>query len=506
MQLQPYPTVVHMLLDTAQRWPLREALVCGGERLSYADYLSAVATFAHELVSLGARGERVALVLGNGVDVCIGTFAAHAAGAQVVPLNPLYTARELRIILGDAAPRVVVCDVAAAALIESLAEECGARHVIVVGGEDGRRLTARQPGLALPGPLPRPEHLGTLQYTGGTTGVPKGVDCLHGALAVNIAQRDALVPADRDGERILCVMPLYHTYAVAMCLYNAANCGGALIVLPRFSPAEVLETLATERITVLAGGPSVFAALTNDPAFGPEPFRCLRASYSGSAPLPEAMLRRFESATGAAVLEGYGQSESGPVLTFNPRHGTRKLQSVGVSLPHTELQIVDAHDGVRILGPGEIGEIRARGPQIMAGYRNRPAETAEALREGWLYTGDLGELDTQGYLFIRDRKKSMLLVSGFNVYPREVEEVLCLHAGVLEAAVVGVPDEQRGTRISAFVVPKLRGSVDAGALERHCRANLAPYKLPRDYLIVGRLPKTPVGKIDKQQLQRDAGG
>jgi long-chain acyl-CoA synthetase len=299
-------------------------------------------------------------------------------------------------------------------------------------------------------------------------------------------------------------MPLYHTYAVAMCLHNAANCGGALVVLPRFSAPAVFQTLAAERITVLAGGPSIFAALTSDPAFGPEPFRFLRATYSGSAPLPEAMLRRFESATGAPVLEGYGQSESGPVLTFNPRHGLRKLQSVGVPVPATEIQIVDARDGTRILGSGEIGEIRARGPQIMAGYRNRPLETAEALRDGWLYTGDLGELDADGYLFIRDRKKSMLLVSGFNVYPREVEEVLCIHAGVLEAAVVGVPDERRGTRIVAFIVPKIPESLDGATLDQHCRANLAPYKVPRDYRLVERMPKTLVGKIDKQQLQRDA--
>jgi long-chain acyl-CoA synthetase len=456
---------------------------------------------------MGARGQRVALVLGNGVDICIGTFAAQAAGAQVVPLNPLYTARELGVILNDAAPHVIVCESAIAALIEPLARQCSARHVIVIGGEKGRRLTEIKPAFALlPEPLPKPEDLGTLQYTGGTTGVPKGVDCLHRALAVNVAQRDALVPTERDGERILCVMPLYHTYAVAMCLYNASNCGGALIVLPKFSAAAAFAALAAERITVFAGGPSVFAALTSDAAFGPEPFRHLRATYSGSAPLPEAMLRRFESATGAPVLEGYGQSESGPVLTFNPRHGTRKLQSVGVALPETEVQIVDARDDTRVLAPGEIGEIRARGPQIMAGYRNRPRETAEALRDGWLYTGDLGELDAEGYLYIRDRKKSMLLVSGFNVYPREVEEVLCLHPSVLEAAVIGVPDEQRGTRIRAFVVPKVNVGVDAGALEHHCRANLAPYKLPRDYQVVERLPKTSVGKIDKQQLQRDAGG
>jgi long-chain acyl-CoA synthetase len=286
-----------------------------------------------------------------------------------------------------------------------------------------------------------------------------------------------------------------------MCLHNAANCGGTLVMLARFTPATVLETLGRERITVFAGGPSLFVALTNDPAFGPEPFRTLRATYSGSAPLPEAMLQRFETATGAPVLEGYGQSESGPVLTFNPRHGVRKPQSVGVPVPETELEIVDARDGNRVLGRGEIGEIRVRGPQIMQGYRKRPAETAEALRDGWLYTGDLGELDADGYLFIRDRKKSMLLVSGFNVYPRELEEVLCQHPAVAEAAVIGVADERRGSHIKAFVAPRTGAKLDVAMLERHCRENLAPYKVPREFLILDRMPKTSVGKIDKKQLQ-----
>jgi long-chain acyl-CoA synthetase len=501
MELRPYPTVVHMLRETASRWPEREAVVCGDERLSYASYLGAIASFASELVSLGARGERVALVLGNGTDICIGTFAAHAAGAQVVPLNPLYSGRELGLILEDAEPRIVVCEAAIVPTLEPILARCGHPQLIVVGGEHGRRLTVARPDARLPEPLPSPADLGTLQYTGGTTGVPKGVDCPHSTIAVNIAQREALVPTERDGERILCVMPLYHTYAVAMCLHNAANCGGTLVVLPRFSPKAVLDALQQERITVLAGGPSLFVALTNDPAFGPESFRTLRATYSGSAPLPEALLRRFEDATGAPVLEGYGQSESGPVLTFNPRDGVRKLQSVGVPVPQTELQIVDARDGARVLGRNEVGEIRVRGPQIMTGYRKRPAETAEALRGGWLYTGDLGEIDDDGYLFIRDRKKAMLLVSGFNVFPRELEEVLCQHQAVAEAAVIGVPDERSGSRLKAYVVARTGTVLDVATLERHCRANLAPYKVPREFLILDRMPKTSVGKIDKKQLQ-----
>ncbi len=498
--LDAAPTVVHLLREAAARWPAREALVCGAERMNYAQYLGAVATLAHELVARGARGGRVALVLGNGIDICIGTFAAQAAGAQVVPLNPLYTARELGQILDDAQPRVVFFDAAIESTVAPLAARAGATHALAVGGSAGRRLTAMSAGLALPEPLPTPESFGTLQYTGGTTGVPKGVDCRHAAMAINIAQREALVPTERDGERFLCVMPLYHTYAVAMCLHNAVNCGGTLVILPKFSAAATFATLRAERITVLAGGPSVFVALMNDPGFGPEPFADLRATYSGSAPLPEATLARFEAATGAPVLEGYGQSESGPVLTFNPLRGVRKPQSVGVPVPGTGLQIVDAIDGRRVLAAHEIGEIRVRGPQIMAGYRNRPEETAQALRDGWLYTGDLGELDDDGYLYIRDRRKAMVLVSGFNVYPREIEEVLHLHPGIREAAVIGVPDEARGSRVKAFVVARDGATLDAPALERHCRDNLAPYKVPREFVLVDALPKTAVGKIDKKLL------
>lgn len=492
-----HPTVVHMLRAAAEAWPAREAVVCGDVRLTYGQYLQAIAAFAHELQVLGARGERVALIMANSADICIATFAAHAAGAQVVPLNPLYTARELGAILEDADPRVVLYDDALAATVEPL---IGAAAAIRIGGSGGLRLHSPRVPATLPEPLPDPAQLATLQYTGGTTGRTKGVNLTHRTIATNIAQREAILPTGRDGERILCVMPLFHIYAVAMCLHNAVNCGGTLVILPRFSPEGLFELLPRERITILAGSPTVFTALVKHERFSPQHFRGLRMSYSGSAPLPEALLRRWEEASGAPVLEGYGQSESGPVLTFNPLHGRRKPQSVGIPLPDTTVEIVDARDGETRLPAGQIGEIRARGPQLMQGYRNRPGETAQALRHGWLYTGDLGEFDAEGYLYIRDRKQDMVLVSGFNVYPREVEEVLCLHPAVLEAAVIGVPDEYRGGLVKAFVVLRPGARVGEEALDAHCRRNLAAYKVPRRYVFAEKLPKTAVGKTDKKQL------
>jgi long-chain acyl-CoA synthetase len=226
----------------------------------------------------------------------------------------------------------------------------------------------------------------------------------------------------------------------------------------------------------------------------------LHVSYSGSAPLPESLLAQWEQATGAPVIEGYGQTESGPVISFNPLHGLRKPRSVGIAVPGTEIQIVDAATGRTVLGPGRIGEIRVRGPQVMSGYRGLPQETAAALRDSWLYTGDLGEMDEAGYLYIRDRKNDMCLVSGYNVYPREVEEVLYLHPSVMEAAVIGLEDAYRGTSIRAYLAVS-DPSVTQAELDGHCRANLAAYKVPREYVILPSLPKTLIGKIDKKALR-----
>ena len=493
-----------MLAEAAHAATDREAIVCGAERITYAQYLSNVAGLAHELLTLGAAGERVALVMGNSIDICVAMFAAHAAGAQLVPMNPIYTAREFAPMIADAAPLAIIYDSAVAATIEPLARSQAVAHLIPVG-PDARRLI-RLPtapdkwGNELPEPLPAPDGLATLQYTGGTTGRSKGVNLTHRTVSTNISQREALVPTRRGVERILCVMPLFHAYACAMCLHNAVYCQGTLVIVPRYQADVVFDLLVRERITALAGSPTVFTGLLASPRFATMDFPDLHVSYSGSAPLPESLLAQWEQATGAPVVEGYGQTESGPVISFNPLQGLRKPRSVGIAVPGTEIQIVDAATGHTVLGHGQIGEIRVRGPQLMSGYRGLPQESAAALRDGWLYTGDLGELDDAGYLYIRDRKNDLCLVSGYNVYPREVEEVLYLHPAVVEAAVIGVEDAYRGTRIRAYLVVS-DPSVDQAELDRHCRANLAPYKVPREYVVLPSLPKTTVGKIDKKALR-----
>ena len=271
--------------------------------------------------------------------------------------------------------------------------------------------------------------------------------------------------------------------------------------MPRYRPDLVLDLIASERITRLPAGPTVFIGLLAHEKFATTDFASLRCAYSGSAPLAEETLRQWKARTGTAILEGFGQTEAGPVLTYVRDGGPLKVGSVGPALPLTDIEIVDADTGTKVLGVGEIGEIRARGPQIMSGYRNKPKETAEALRGGWLYTGDIGEFDADGYLYIRDRKKDMVIVGGYNVYPREVDEVLFSHPDVKEAASTGIADSYYGEKVCAFVVLKPGARADAAGLIEHCKKNLAPYKVPAVIRLVDELPRTTIGKIDRLALR-----
>jgi long-chain acyl-CoA synthetase len=498
-----FPTVVQMFAQTAGRFPDRTALVCGPRRLSYAQYLRCVAAFAAELAGYGARGGRVAIVCANSLDVPIAMFGVHAAGAQAVPINPAYTERELGYILKDADPIAVIYDGEVASKVEPLAAALGIACAVRIG-EGGRSLDVwkDEPERQLPEPWPSPDDLATLQYTGGTTGLPKGVNITHRQMAVNISQREAALPTRPGDESILCMMPLFHVFAVAMCLYLAIYCGGRLVIMPRYRPDALLDLIAQEKITRLPAGPTVFIGLLAHEKFAATDFSSLRTAYSGSAPLPEETMRQWLAKTGTPILEGFGQTEAGPVLTYVREGGPYKTGSSGPVLPLTTLEIVDTETGTRVLGVGEIGEIRARGPQIMTGYRNKPKETAEALRDGYLYTGDIGELDADGYLFIRDRKKDMVIVGGYNVYPREIDEVLFAHPAVREAATTGAPDPYYGETVRAFVVLNKAASVGIDELIAHCKNNLAPYKVPSQIYLVETLPRTTVGKIDKLALRQ----
>jgi len=489
-----YDTVVHMLADAAATSPNAIALRNGTIDLTYRDYAASVATLAERLLTLGARGERIALIMGNSIDMAVAMFAIHAAGAQAVPINPLYTAREAQYILDDATPVATIHDPPVAAMIDTL-DRTG--QCILGGGTD----FVAQDDTALPTPLPAAGDLATLQYTGGTTGYPKGVNITHRQMSVNISQREAILPTEPDSESIVCVMPLFHVFAVSMCLHLAVYCRGRLFIMERYHPGLLCKTLEREEVSILPAGPTIFTGLLNFEGFAATDLDALKWCYSGSAPLPEETLRRWEDATGCFILEGYGQTEAGPVLTYNPANGVKKPGSVGVALIDTDVQIVDLDTGGETLPPGSVGEIRARGPQIMAGYRNLPEETAATLRDGWLYTGDIGEFDTDGYLFIRDRKKDMAIVGGYNVFPREIDEVLYTHPDIAEAAAVGVPDDYYGEVIQAWVTLKPDRHCTPDDLIEFCTANLAKYKVPKAILIGETIPKTTVGKVDKKALR-----
>jgi len=504
-----WPTVVHMLADAASRRPDALALACGDDRLTYRAYVACVAGFALALRARGigiGSGSRVALLMGNSADIAIAPFGVQAAGAQVVPLNPAYTPSELGPMLIDADPALVVCDASIVPTLDAAAahsQRAPLPRVVIGDGHGARRLVACKDDVDLADqlPLPKSQQLSTLQYTGGTSGRAKGVDLVHAAVAVNVSQREALVSTMTDDERVLVVTPLFHVYAVAMGLYLAARARGTLVVLRRYRPEAVLDAIAREHVTLLAASPTVLTGVMACDAFSRTDLSSLRLVTSGASALPEATLARWEHATGCPIVEGYGQSEAGPVLAYNPRHGIRKVGTVGLALPRTEIQIVDLATG-RVPQPaGSEGEIRVRGPQLMRGYRGRPQETADALRDGWLHTGDIGAFDVDGYLRICGRKKEMVIVAGYNVYPREVEEVLCAHPQIREAAVVGVPDAYRGEALLAYVTAAPDASLDDDALLAWLAERLVRYKLPKAIVVLDTLPKTGVGKIDKAALR-----
>ena len=506
--VQPMPrvhaTVVHMLAEAAAQAPAGIAVRCDGESLRYDALLRAAAGFARHLAARGiGRGDRVAVLLGNGIEIAVTLYGVHALGAQAVPVNPAYTARELGEILADAAPHCLVAGSAQAEFAAALAAQAGAGTPVLWNEElvAARRRWAGDATLTLPVPLPDPGWPATLMYTGGTTGRAKGVDIAHGPMALNVSQREALLPTQAGDERILCVMPMFHSFAMLMCLYSACYARGTLVILPRYHPELVTTALVRERITFFPASPTMLTGL-----LGYEPFLAtrltdLRLTLSGSAALPVEILNRWQAQTGCRVLEGYGLTEAGPMLSYNPRDGVSKPGSVGLPAPGITLEIVDPDSGARVLVRGEQGEVRARGAQLMTGYRNLPEQTAETLRGGWLYTGDIGELDEDGYLFIRDRKKDMAIVGGYNVYPREIDEVLYSHPEVAEVGAVGVPDAYRGEIVKAYVVPRPGCSPGEEALLAHCRANLAGYKVPARIEFVSALPRTQVGKLDRKALR-----
>ena len=495
-------TLMHMLLHSAQNNPTGDALVVvGGVRLSYADLFASVAEFATELRKRGSVGDRVAVALQNSADTVIAILGAMASGAQAVLLNPFYTDRELEPIIADADPLLVVCSNEFSSQHSSLLK-CTSRAAPVALAYPFASLVRRASEVdAAAIAMPKPEDLAILQYTGGTTGRSKGVNLNHRTTATNILQREALLPTRFKSERFLCMTPLFHSYATATSFFPTIYSAGCLVVMPRYDADEALNAIEEEKISLFGGAPTIYNGLVTHPKFAKSNFSPLLGAYSGGAPLTVSTLNEWERVTGVPIAEGYGLTEATAVLCFNPLKGVRKAGSVGLPLPETEIEVVDADDGKTIVRPGHTGELRARGPQLMVGYRGQPAATVEIIRDGWLYTGDIGEIDADGYVYIRDRKKDMAIVAGYNVFPRELDELLSSHSDVVEAVSAGVPDSYRGEIMQACVKMRPDSSCTEEELIQFCSKNLARYKVPQKIFFVDEIAKTGPGKIDRKKAK-----
>ena len=532
-------TLVTIIQESFRRFPDKTAYISMGKSITYAELDALTRRFAAWLHANGlGRGDRVALMMPNLLQYPVCLFGALRAGCIVVNCNPLYTAHELEHQLADAGARaIVVADNFAATLQKALPATRIERVLVTSIGEmlgpikgrlvnfAVRRVKRMVPAWSLPGsqklgdalrqardlpftdvPLTAAD-LAFLQYTGGTTGVAKAAMLSHGNLVANVSQAYAWVrPLVKDGEEcIVTALPLYHIFALtANCLtFMKLGASNLLIINPRDIPGLIKE-MGKVPFSAFTGVNTLFNALLNHPEFAHLDFSRLRLTMGGGMAVQRSVADRWRAATGVSIAQAYGLTETSPAVTINPLDTKIFNGSIGLPVPSTDLSIRD--DAGRELGVGENGEICVRGPQVTQGYWNRPDETALVMYpDGFLRTGDIGYVDETGYVYLVDRKKDMILVSGFNVYPNEVEDVAALHPGVREVAAVGVPDERSGEAVKLYVIRK-DPTLDADTLIAHCRTQLTGYKVPRYIEFRDDLPRTTVGKILRRELRPDVQG
>jgi len=529
-------TVVGALERTAALRPDGTAIWFLNRRLTWRELKDQVDRLAAALARLGVvKGTRVAIQLPNLPQTVIAYHAVLALGGQVVMTNPLYVAREIEYQWFDANCEVaIVADFIFEHRIKPIRDQLHIRHYIVASipeylGFPLRLLAAlklkrmRPPRYATVRPEPHVhrfkalvdrtpaappkvaiglDDVAVLQYTGGTTGIAKGAALTHRNLSVNTQAGIAwLHMADAAGDVALAALPFFHVFGMTAALNFPVFAGLAMAIVPDPRDiAAIIRTVTQRRVAVFMGVPAMFAALNNHPGIEKLDLTSVKACFSGSAALPVEVLQRFEQLTGARIVEGFGLSEASPVTHGNPLH-RRKVGSIGVPWIETDSRIVDLETGTRELPPGQDGELIVKGPQVMSGYWNNPEETALVLRDGWLFTGDIARMDAEGYFFISGRKKDMINVSGYNVYPDEIDAVLISHPAVLEAATIGVPDARRGERVKSFIVLRPGTSATAQEITAYCRENLAAYKVPQAIEFRDELPKSPLFKILRRTLR-----
>jgi len=487
-------TVVSEFEHVAASQPKKIAIFWGRDRITFADLEARIQRYANHLHSdCGIRhGDRVGILLKNCPEFIYAMYAGLKLGAVVVPVNNFLKAPEIQYIVDDCQ---IKCVITAPEFDEVLAKLRGIEPVMVADLE--------KPGAEPGPPMPtlNPLETAVIIYTSGTTGKPKGAMLLHHNIASNVRSCIKALEETSD-DRLTLLLPMFHSFMMTVCIFTPLSMGASIVLIKSLHPFKAaMKEMIFNRATIFVGIPQIFQAL----AQAKIPFWMhwvlkLRMAVSGAAPLPRETLRLFEEKMRFPLLEGYGLSEASPVVSFNPFRGVRKAGSVGLPLPDIEVKIVDDHG--QELPAEQVGEIVVRGPNVMQGYYNQPGETAQALRNGWLHTGDMGKKDADGYIYIVDRRKEMLLVRGMNVYPREIEEVLHQFPNVREAAVVARADEKRGEIPIAFVSPADGATLDPNELQQFLRERLADYKLPKEIRIVESLPRTATGKVAKLELKK----
>jgi len=531
----PYPkfNLAKLLMETATEYPEHVAAYFLGKTVTYRELYDATICFANALRSMGiGRGDRVAIMLPNCPQAVIAYYGALMIGAVVVQTNPLYVEREIELQMNDSGAVVIVTLDLIFRRVANVKANTALKYIIVTSIQDylpfpknllyplaarregSDRSVAYGPGVlnmrellehASSAPLlsevDAERDLALLQYTGGTTGTPKGCMLTHYNLVANTIQCKLWLQCkEKATERYLAALPFFHVFGMTVLMNLSIATAGTLYLVPRFNIHNILKLIHEHEPTLFPGAPTMYNAIIHHPHVSRYDLSSIKACVSGAAPLPGEVQTKFEQLTGGKLIEGYGLTEASPVTHVNKLWGKRKIGSIGIPIPDTDAKVVDPDTGEE-LPPGEIGELIISGPQVMLGYWNKPEETAQALRNGWLYTGDMARMDEEGFFYIVDRKKDVIIASGFNIYPREVEEVLYAHPAVQDAAVVGVPDEYRGETVKAFIVVKQGDSVTEQELDEWCRERLAKFKVPHYYEFRDQLPKSIIGKVLRRKLQ-----
>ena len=523
------------LKESAEEFPDKVSIHFQGKELTFREVYESALKFAAYLKSIGLqKGERVAVMLPNCPQGVISFFGILMAGGVVVQTNPTYTERELEYQMKDSGAKMILVMDILFPRVSAVASRTDIEHIIVTAIKEYLPfpknliypfIQKKQYGIVInvehegnhhlfseimkrkiteevdTVPIDVNNDLALLQYTGGTTGFPKGVMLTHKNLLANTKMCNAWLYKNKRGEeRILAILPFFHVYGMTTVLVLSVMEGNTMIIMPKFDVEATLKTIQKQKPTMFPGAPTMYIGLLNHPDIAKYDLSSINACISGSASLPLEVQEQFEKITGGKLVEGYGLSETSPVTHANFIWDQPRVKgSVGLPWPDTDSAILSL-ESYEELPPNEIGEIAIKGPQVMKGYWNRPDETEKTFKNGWLLTGDLGYMDEQGFFYVVERKKDTIIAGGFNIYPREVEEVLYEHEAIQEVVVAGIPDPYRGETVKAYVVLKKNARVTEEELNEFARKNLASYKVPRSYEFRDELPKTTIGKILRRVL------